>query len=404
MNLFLTLSCRSRQALNSIKTALEKKTDSTLHVGAGCVSTAGELLRRQRVKKPLVLLPAGESPGREALLQSLEEAELPFVLWEVNAAMSRRDMENIRLYYIGANCDSFVALGGDDILSGAKLAAARVVHGKKTAGELSGKTLRRKTPRILAIPTGLETRVLAPRLQLEDGLTLKGERLRPSAVLLDRELLPGTDRETLAALCLRLFGLAVEGLLDKSNKDRQNALRLSAAAMLGQLERLAEEDAEPGDELFREAAWLGGQRGGYALALAEEAGRVLQIHPGAALAPILPALLELYAQKAPKAMEALEALAGDFGLYTREEPTPEEEPSLDGEPEAVTPPPADLLWQIRNLAWRCGLPEQLPRMDDGDLHAVAAAAAAAVNPQIACPLVLGPKDLTALLRKVGGQG
>lgn len=411
MNLLLSLSCRGRQALDSIRTTFQKKTDSTLHVGAGCVGMAAEVLANFRAKKPLVLMPAGPCPGREELLRSLEEAELPYVLWEVKAAMCVRDIENIRLYYLGAGCDSFVALGDDMILSGAKLAAVRVVHGKKTTEELLGRTPGKKLPVILAIPTSLENRALAPSLTLGGGLSMSGERLRPPAALLDRELLPAMEKEELAAVCLRLFTLAAEGLLDRNNKDRQSRLRLSAAALLGQLERLAEDRFEPEDDLFREAAWLGGQRGGYALALAEEVGKRLDLHPGAALASILPVLLELYARKAPKAMEALEALSGDYGVYTKEEPEaepapaaePEGESPAESEAEVVTPPPADLLWQIRNLAWRCDLPEQLPQMEDAAIHAAAEAAAGVVNPHIACPLVLGPKALAALLRKACGQ-
>lgn len=415
MNLFLTVSCRARQTLDSIKTPFVKKTDSTLHVGAGCVSTAADVLARRRVKKPLVLMPADPCPGKEALLQCLEEAELAFVPWEMKESISIRDIENIRLYYIGAGCDSFVALGGDDILSAAKLSAARVVYPKKTTHELQGKTLRRKLPLVLAIPTSLENRALAPSLRLENGFAMSGERLRPAAVLLDRELLPETEKQTMAAVCLRLFCLAAEGLLDKANKDRQNQLRMSAAGLMGQMERLAEDGFSLEDDLFREAAWLGGQRGGYALALAEEAGKALNIHPGEALAAILPALLELYAQKAPKAMEALATVGGDYGVYTKEEPE-ERIPAADeaaaetggaseeaSEPEHVTPPPADILWQIRNLAWRCGLPERLPLMDEAALHAMAEAAAKAVNPGISCPLVLGPKALLSLLRKACGQ-
>ncbi len=412
MSLFLTLSCRSRQTLDSIKTSFQKKTDSTIHVGAGCAATAADVLRRHRVKKPLVLLPAGPCAGKKTVLQSLEEGEVAFVPWELDGPVHVRDIENIRLYYIGAGCDSFVALGSDELLAAAKLAAARVTQPRKTAGELSGKTLRKKPPVIMAIPTGLESRVLAPSLTLEGGLSMNGERLRPPVVLLDRELLPETDRQTMAAVCLRLFGLAVEGLLDPRSKNRQNQLRLSAAALLGHLERLAEDCFALEDDLFREAAWLGGQRGAYALALAEEAGKELDIHPGAALAAILPALLELYAKKAPKAMETLNSLWGEYGDYTKEEPEAQEpapaeepaaEPAAETEAETVTPPPADLLWQIRNLAWRCGLPEQLPVLDDAMLYTIAEKAARTVNAHGAGPLVLGPKALQALLRKACGQ-
>lgn len=393
MKLIKTIHCRAVQALDAVGTSLRKGTDQALQEGPGALRTAPTLLRDSKAKKPMILAAREDFPGRESLLAALEEAGMDYVIWDdVSEELTVNDAENIRLYWLGARCDSFIAIGGPAVMNAAKAAAARAAHPGKNLPQLCGKNrLRRRLPPVLAIPTQMipdagEGRAVVGELLLEDV------RLRPRLVILDPEFLETVDRDSaLWALCRAAEAAAAQ---EKNEK---------ALAVFGQLFAALEAVAdgeEATEELFsaiHKGALAAGETA-YACALGLAAEGLLSLPRGAFALTALPAVMDAWGKAGA---EALGRLSAQVPPLKGEEPLPPAEDAAEeesaAEAQTVAAPRLDMLWRLRNLAFRLELPELSGNLNSDNIFLLSQAAEILANPHGRAPAVLDRKDLQAIL-------
>lgn len=401
MKLIKTVHCRSVQALDAARRALRKGPKQRLQEGPEALLTAPILLKDSKAQKPMILAQRSDFPGREALLAALEEAGMDYVIWDdVSENPSCNEAENIRLYWLGARCDSFIAVGGPAVLNAAKAAAARAAHPGKNLQKLSGKNkLRRRLPPVLAIPTQIlpdsgEGRALVGDLVLEDVCLL------PRLVILDPALLEQTDLDAgLWALC-RAAEAAIAPLGGKEGEEQAlSAFEQLFAALEG-----AAEGNDPTAELMSgvHKAALAAQAcvEGYACALGRAAAEVMSLPMGASALVMLPAVLEAYGKAGE---EELAKLADCVNILEEEEAETGAEVPVDAEGQTVAPPPRDLLWRLRNLAFRLELPELYTELNSDSIFLLAQAAEKRANPHGRAPVVWGRKELQKVLEHLCGE-
>lgn len=395
MRLFQTAVCRTSQAIISIKKKLCPAAGQLVEEGEDALSATAELLKKKKVKKALIVCPPGYGETVNAVQEGLKAAGLASVVWDQIPPEPTADhAENLRLYWLGEGCDGFVAIGPGPVLDVVKLAAARAAKPGKSALELlqKGRVSGRTKP-VLAIPT-LEggCAVSLSEATVRDGAgrpyTLTGRGLTPGAAVLEPALsenaaVPALVQVGMTALCRAVESYVCPLYANDTSKDQ-------AARATGMLLRSLE-PAQNGDVMARlevlrayRLAGLAASRtaGGYVGAMARAAYRVHGVPEGSACAVILPAVLEDYGAKAK---DALAKLAAASCVMT------------DGDDERKS---QALLWQIKNLAFRLGLPEFLEEIRRDDVPEIAELTIRQVNPRLSAPAVWTAGHCTAVLEKI----
>ncbi len=415
MNPIRTAFRRTQQALREAPKSLKKEKPCALHIGAA-LEALPERLCALACKKPLLLVSEGEREacGRvEALLQA---AELPFSLWEQREPLRLQDIENIRLYALGEGCDSLVAVGVDSVLMAGKLAALRLAQADKTAAELMSNPLRAKRRPLLLVSLTAESVAVNDYIRAKDArgywTSRRAAALRPTDCWLLSELLPSPTREELLEKTMRLFAVALEEYLNPQRAEQRASLLLTLEALYCDLKKLAAGTLAADDGFYERALSAAEWQGGYALALAEETARVLELPLSAALAALLPPLLQRYRKAAAELFVRLDGM-----VLTADSPREAVDESADVPPtgEEALPLLSDTAAMDEALtedAMRAGaatlealgalfaaldLAEMLPAMTEEQIRAAADKVCRALNPRVACPLVLGRRDLRALL-------
>lgn len=396
MNLFLSLRCRAVQAADSLRNKPGSGKEPLCRREPGGLADLGLLMQEGKASRPLVLMPVGPWSGKEELLDVLKNSSLDYVPWELSEDATEKDAENIRLYYIGARCDSFIALGDERLLCAAKLIAARAVHPGSTVSQLAQKGLSRRLPPLLAIPTQIGAAALSSRGEL-GAVSLKDSRLRPKMYIQDENLLGSPEPREQAELGMELLCRCLEELVSPRSKGKRERLSWSAEMLLQALENLAS-GQNIRTVLFQQALDLADCEGGYAWALAQAIGEQTEMSAGRAAAVCLPTVLEAYARKDKELTELFRSLGlREEGAGT---PAPEgESPAGEENTPAVEPAPEkDLLWRLRRVAYELDLPESYEAINFKVEIDLAQRAAELANPHRPCPAVWDWKKLRDTLR------
>ena len=230
--------CRTAQTFVRLGRRLHPAKKQVLETGAGAVFAVGQTLRDRHMKKPLVVIGAGEGQTRFKLLHTLDQEAITHFVWEgLPDQPTAGDAENIALAWLREDCDCFIALGDESVLDVAKAAAARSVSRGRTVLAMAGfrRVPRRKLPPLIAIPTvggsgavSLSAAVVTD--EQDTRFVLEDESVLPDVAVLDPELLAEAPREKVADGGLSGLCLAVEAFLAAPHGDSRTQQMAAEAA------------------------------------------------------------------------------------------------------------------------------------------------------------------------------
>ncbi|MCC8357743.1 MAG: iron-containing alcohol dehydrogenase [Oscillospiraceae bacterium] len=383
MSFLTTARCRVCQAFDRLGSRLRPPKKQETELGPGAIYNVGQLLRDRRLKKPMVVLGAGQTQGADRLLRTLSESDIVFTQWEsLSNPPTADDGENIRLSWLGEGCDSFIVLGDGPVIDVTKLAAAQCVRrGRTIMGMVGRNKIGRRLPPVIAIPTvagsGAEALACAT---VADGrgnrFLIQDPSLVPAVAVLDPALIEDTPRELIASCGMNGLCLAVEAFLSSAGNEKSQRAAAQAAGLYFQsLEPYWNSGGSEKDrESLLRASRLAGQAAshagyGYARAISRAVQVVTGMDMGLASGLVLPAVLEKYGNAV---QDSLAKLSEQAGLETE---------GTRGERAAA------LIDRIRGMAFRMGLPDGLENLSGVTAEEIGDLAAAEANPRYACPVV-----------------
>ena len=396
MSFLYTAGCRLWQAANRAGRS-RRIARPSVEEGTGAVFSVAQVLRTNRLQKPMIVASRGTDAIRDRVVHALEESDLSWSLWEMpDRPVNENDAEELRMRWVREVCDSFVLLGDEETMDFGKTAAAlAAVRGRSFASLVGARRVRRRLPPVVAIPTapgsGAEALSWAA-LPDANGVrqVIDDPALVPPFLVLDPELMDGVTRPELAAASINGLCLAVEAYLSGYGDDGVRAL--AADAVRGyfrcvepcwnnggsgvQRSGLMEASRQAG-----EAASLAGA--GYARALCRAVVRATGQSFGDACAAVLPAVLEKYGNRVFDRLANLADVCGAAENGSKAERA------------------AAFIARIRQISFRIGLPEALEPLPAEAAATAAELAAAEANPAYACPVVWTAAELAGVLRRAG---
>jgi alcohol dehydrogenase class IV len=296
--------------------------------GPGSIGKIPELLKEQKVKKPLIVTDNGlvKAGIVNQVITVLGKAGIPFVVFSnVEPNPSVNTVNAIQKLYMGEGCDGFIALGGGSSMDAAKGAAARVVRPKKSVNQLGG-LLRvlKKLPPFIAIPTtagtGSETTIAALITDTETHhkYAIMDLCLIPRYAILDPELTRALPPAITAATGMDALTHAVEAYLCWTYNTSES-IRFALDAVNIIFANLEKVYADGNNIAARQAMLLASYKAGFAFtragvgnihAVAHTLGGLYNTPHGLANAVILPIVLEDYGEKVHKKLARLAEAAG----------------------------------------------------------------------------------------------
>jgi alcohol dehydrogenase class IV len=296
--------------------------------GPGSIKKIPELLREQKVKKPLLVTDQGLVKAGIAarLVNVLDKDSISHVVFsDVEPNPSVNTVNTIQKMYLAEGCDSIIALGGGSSIDAAKGAAARIARPKKSVEQLSGLfKILKKLPLFIAIPTtagtGSETTVAALITDTETHHkhAMLDLSLIPHYAVLDSELTTGLPQSITATTGMDALTHAVESYLCWTYNTKESiSFALDAVKLIfTNLEKVYND----GNNIEARQAMLNASyKAGFAFtrssvgnvhAIAHTLGGIYNAPHGLANAVILPVVLEDYGKKAHTKLATLAEVAG----------------------------------------------------------------------------------------------
>ena len=296
--------------------------------GPGSIKQIPELLREQKVTKPLLVTDQGLVKASIAgrLVNVLNKAAIPHVLFsDVEANPSVKTVNTIQKIYLAEGCDGIIALGGGSSIDAAKGAAARVARPQKSVEQLSGLFKILKTlPPFIAIPTtagtGSETTVAALITDAETHHkhAILDLSLIPRYAILDAELTTGLPKSITAVTGMDALTHAVEAYLCWTYNTKES-IRFALDAVKIIFANLEKVYNDGNNIEARQAMLHASYKAGFAFtrssvgnvhAIAHTMGGIYNAPHGLANAVILPVVLEDYGKKVHTKLALLAEEAG----------------------------------------------------------------------------------------------
>ena len=303
-------------------------TPPALFRGENCVTKLPGILKRDGLKKPLIVTgPNIYKRGlTDTLTGSLDENGIEYkVFSDVKADPDIKAVEEARRAYISGGCDCIIAFGGGSPMDCAKVAGARVANPSVPVRKMRGQfKIFHKLPPIFAVPTtagtGSETTVAAVVTDpnTHEKFALTDMKLRPKYAFLDPLLTVGLPPAVTAATGMDALTHAVEAYIGRSNTEHTFKCAEQAVALIFANLKTAYDngkDIKARDNMLY-ASFLAGEAFtrayvGYVHAFAHAVGGIYGTPHGLANAVILPHILDWYG---PYVYERLAKLAKAAGL------------------------------------------------------------------------------------------
>jgi alcohol dehydrogenase class IV len=296
--------------------------------GPGSIGKIPDLLREQKVKKPLLVTDNGlvKAGIAQRVINVLAKAEIPHVVFsDVEPNPSVNTVNTIQKLYLTEGCDGFIALGGGSSMDAAKGAAARVVKPGKSVNQLGG-LLRvlKKIPPFIAIPTtagtGSETTIAALITDTETHhkYAIMDLSIIPRYAILDSDLTVGLPPAITATTGMDALTHAVEAYLCWTYNTRES-IQFALDAVKIIFENLEKVYADGKNIAGRQAMLLASYKAGFAFtragvgnihAIAHTLGGLYNTPHGLANAIILPKVLDDYGEKVHAKLAKLAEAAG----------------------------------------------------------------------------------------------
>ena len=393
VNLFYSAVCRLRQSANRAARVWRPEQPS-VEEGTGAVFSVAQILRSNRLRKPIVVSARSMHAVTERVLHALKENDLTQVVWEFpDRRLHAGDAEDLRMTWVSEACDSFIVIGDDSAIDFCKVAAAlAAVRGRSFASLAGYDKIRRRLPPVIAVPIGpcAGKEALAwASLPDENGqrFVITDRALVPSFLVLDPELMEDVSRPRLAAASMDGLCLAVEAYVSGFSDD---AARAEAAdAVRGFISSL-EPCWNSGGTASQKSALLSASRmagdaasvagPGYVRALVRGISDLTGAVPGELCAVLLPLVMEKYGSHVRNRLSELAEFCDIPAGDSRREKS-----------EAF-------IVRLRQLAFRVGMPETPPPLDKDILRIIAEQAAQEANFRYPCPVVWTSNELAGVLR------
>ena len=396
MSFIYTTLCRLRQA--ALRAGPPRRIErQSVEEGTGAVFSVAQLLRNNRLHKPILVAAPGTEKVRERVLHALEENDLAWTEWgPPDRTLNAADADDLRMAWVREACDCFIVLGDGETIDFCKIGAAlAAVRGRSFMSLVGTDKVRRRLPPVIAVPvaagSGAEALSWA---SLDDGqgsrFVIDDRNLVPPFLVQDPELLADVPRPDLAAAGVDGLCLAVEAYLSGGADAASRAV--AADAVRGFLSAL-EPCWNSGGSTSQRSVLLGASRmageaastagPGYVRALSRAVCRVTGRSFGEVCAPLLPTVLEKYGRHAADRLAALADACGVAEKGTKAEKA------------------AALIGRIRQLEFRIGLPDALEPIGREAVEEIADIAATEANPRYACPAVWTAADCADALRSAG---
>ena len=395
MSFIYTAWCRLRQA--AMRAEPRRIERQAVEEGTGAVFSVAQLLRANRLHKPIMIAARGAEKVRERVIHALEENDLSWIPWELpDRTLNADDADDLRMAWVREACDCFIVIGDGETIDFCKIAAAlAAVRGRSFMSLVGTDRVRRRLPPIIAVPSaagsGAESLSWAA---LDDGqgnvFVIDDRNLIPPFLVQDPELLADVPRPALAAAGIDGLCLAVEAYLSGRADDASRAVAADAArGFLGALEPCW----NSGGTAAQRSTLLGASRmageaasaagAGYVRALSRAVCRVTGRSFGDVCGVLLPTALEKYGNHAAERLAALAEACGVAASGSKAEKA------------------SALIDRIRQLEFRIGLPDALEPIGRDAVEEIADIAAAEANPRYACPSVWTAADCADVLRAAG---
>ena len=303
--------------------------------GAGSIGKIPELLRNQKVQKPLLVTDNGlvKAGIAQRIIDVFTQAKIPYAVFsDVEPNPSVNTVNKIQKLYLAEGCDGFIALGGGSSMDAAKGAAARVVRPGKSVNQLGGllKVLK-KLPPFIAIPTtagtGSETTIAAliTDTDTHHKYAIMDLSLIPHFAILDPELTRGLPPAITSTTGMDALTHAVEAYLCWTyNTGESIQFALDAVKMIfANLEKVY---VNGNNIEGRQAMLLASYKAGFAFtragvgnihAIAHTMGGLYNTPHGLANAVILPKVLDDYGEKVHKKLARLAEAAELPGIGSK---------------------------------------------------------------------------------------
>ena len=396
MSFIYTLLCRVRQA--ALRAGQPRRIErQTVEEGTGAVFSVAQLLRANRLHKPIVVAARGAEKVRERVIHAMEENDLAWIGWDLpDRRLTASDADDLRMAWVREACDSFVVLGDGETIDFCKIGAAlAAVRGRSFMSLVGTDKIRRRLPPVIAVPvaagSGAESLCWAA---LDDGqgnrFVIDDRNLVPPFLVLDPELLTDVPRPALAAAAIDGLCLAVEAYLSGSGDASSRAV--AADAVRGYLQSL-EPCWNSGGTTAQRSALLDASRmageaasaagPGYVRALCRAVCRVTERSFGDVCGALLPTVMVKYGRHAAERLALLADACGVAEAGSKAEKA------------------AALIDRIRQLEFRIGLPDTLEPIAREAVDEIADIAAAEANPRYACPVVWTAAECAEVLRSAG---
>ena len=296
--------------------------------GPGSIRKIPELLKEQKVKKPMLITDNGlvKAGIAQRIIDVLVKAQFAYVVYtDVEPNPSVITVNKIQKLYIDQNCDGIIALGGGSSMDAAKGAAARVVKPYKSVNQLGGllRVLKRLPP-FIAVPTtagtGSETTIAAliTDTDTRHKYAIMDLSLIPRYAVLDPELTAGLPPAITSTTGMDALTHAVEAYLCWTYNTKES-IQFALDAVKIIFSNLEKVYADGNNIEARQAMLLASYKAGFAFtragvgnihAIAHTLGGLYNTPHGLANAVILPKVLEDYGSKTHKKLGVLAEAAG----------------------------------------------------------------------------------------------
>jgi len=296
--------------------------------GPGSIREIPELLRRQNVRRPILVTDEGliRAGVAQRVIDVLAKAYFSYVVFtDVEPNPSVNTVNKIQKLYLEQDCDGFIALGGGSSMDAAKGAAARAVKPKKSVNQLGGLLkIAKKLPPFIAIPTtagtGSETTIAAliTDTDTHHKYAIMDLSLIPHYAILDPELTLGLPPAISAATGMDALTHAVEAYLCWTYNTKES-IQFALDAVKIIFNNLEKVYANGNNIQARQEMLRASYKAGFAFtragvgnihAIAHTMGGLYNTPHGLANAVILPKVLEDYGKKVHKKLARLAETAG----------------------------------------------------------------------------------------------
>lgn len=398
MNVFRAAYCRIFQTVLKIALPLLPYKDPKI---IDNVNGIAEVIESNGKNKPLIVTDKMiYGLGLCAALEdSLKAAETEYCVYsDVVANPTTDNVDEALKIYKDNGCDCLIAFGGGSPMDCAKGVGALIARPKKTLNDLGGiLKVKKKIPLLIAVPTtagtGSETTLACVIVdsKTRHKYAINDFPLIPKYAVLDEEATMTLPPKVVSATGMDALTHAIEAYIGKSgNKSTRRDALEAIDLIFNNIEFSYFDKTREARKNMLIASHKAGRAFskayvGYVHAVTHSLGGKYDTPHGLANAVILPIVLDEYGKAAHK---KLKKIAVYCKLADRKTPAPEAA--------------ARVIFKIKELNAKFGIPEKFDFIKREDIGALAAYADREANPLYPVPKLWNRKKLEQIYLKAGG--